>query len=70
MWAGLLTFTAFVVWGITGIYAIFLPAPGEYKPAEISEETQFPFEAPGNLDDKELAKRIYEAAELKMEGGH
>lgn len=70
MWAGLLTFTAFVVWGITGIYAIFLPAPGEYQPADVAEETQFPFEAPGNLDDKELAKRIYEAAELKMAGGH
>ncbi len=70
MWAGLLTFTAFVVWGITGIYAIFLPAPGEYQPADVAEETQFPFEAPGNLDDKELAKRIFDAADLKMAGGH
>ena len=70
MWAGLLTFTAFVVWGITGIYAIFLPAPGEYQPPEVAEETQFPFEAPGNLDDKELAKRIFDAADLKMAGGH
>ena len=70
MWAGLLTFTVFVVWGITGIYAIFLPAPGEYQPADVAEETQFPFEAPGNLDDKELAKRIFDAADLKMAGGH
>jgi hypothetical protein len=70
IWAGLLTFTAFVVWGITGIYAIFLPAPGQHQPPEISAETEFPFEAPGDLDDKQLAKRIFAAAELKMAGGH
>ena len=70
MWSGLLTFTAFVVWGITGINAVFLPAPGEYKPPEVSRTQEFPFEGPGNLDDKELAKRVYEAAELKMAGGH
>lgn len=70
MWSGLLTFTAFVVWGITGIYAVFLPAPGEWKPPEVSSEREFPFEAPGNLDDKELSKRVFEAADLKMAGGH
>ncbi len=70
MWSGLLTFAAFVVWGITGINAVFLPAPGDYKPPEISGEYEFAFEAPGNLDDKELAKRIYESADLKMAGGH
>ena len=70
MWSGLLTFTAFVVWGITGIYAIFLPAPGEWKPPEVSSRREFSFAAPGNLDDKELAKRVFGAAELKMAGGH
>ena len=70
MWAGLLTYTAFVVWGITGIYAIVLPTPGRHKPPEVARETEFPFEAPSNLDDKELAKRIFDAAQLKMAGGH
>ena len=70
MWSGLLTFTAFVVWGVTGINAVFLPAPDQYKPPEISREHEFAFEAPGNLDDKELANRIFDAADLKMAGGH
>ena len=70
MWSGLLTFTAFVVWGITGIHAIFLPAPGEWKPPEVSSRQEFELEAPGNLDDKEMDKRIFEAADLKMAGGH
>ena len=69
-WSGLLTFSAFVVWGVTGIYAIFLPAPGEWKPPPVSSERSFPYEAPGDLDDRELAKRIFEAAELTMAGGH
>jgi len=69
-WSGLLTFTAFIVWGITGIHAVFLPAPGEWKPPEVSSTQEFPYEAPGSADDKELAKRIYAAAELKMSGGH
>ena len=36
MYAGLLTFTAFVVWGVIGIYAVFLPGPGNHQPPEIS----------------------------------
>lgn len=69
MWSGLLTFTAFVVWGITGIHAVFLPRPGDYRPPEVSSERVFAFEAPGNLDDKELADRVFAAADLKMAGG-
>lgn len=69
-WSGLLTFTAFVVWGITGIDAIFLPAPDEWKPPEVSSRREFSFATPGNLDDKALAKQVYEAAELKMSGGY
>ena len=36
MYAGLLTFTAFVVWGVTGIHAVFLAPPGGYVPPENS----------------------------------
>ena len=70
MYAGLLSFMAFVVWGVTGIEAVFLPRPGEWQPAPVSSQKEFPFEGPGNLDDKELAKAIYEAANLAMRGGY
>lgn len=70
MYAGLLTFTAFVVWGLTGIHAVTLPPPGGYTPPEISSEREMPFVSPGDLDDKEQARRIYEAAEIPLAGGH
>ncbi len=70
MYAGLLTYTAFVVWGVTGIHAVFLPAPGGYTPPEISSEREMPFRSPANLDDKQLAKRIYETADFPLAGGH
>jgi len=70
MYAGLLSFMAFVVWGVTGIDAIFLPRPGEWQPPLISGHAEFPFEGGGNLDDKKLAKAIYEAANLAMRGGY
>ena len=56
--------------GLTGIYAIFLPPPGHWKPPEVSSEREFAYEAPGNMDDRELAKLIFEAADMKMAGGH
>lgn len=70
MYAGLLTFTAFVVWGVIGIYAVFLPGPGNYQPPEISSIQEIPFEAPGDLDDTELARLIYETVDIPLAGGH
>lgn len=70
MWSGLLSFTAFVVWGVAGVHAVFLPGPGNYQPPEVSATTEIPFEAPGGLDDKALAKLIYENMDLPMSGGH
>jgi len=70
MYAGLLSFMAFVVWGVTGIEAVFLPRPGEWQPAPVSSQKEFQFEGGGNLDDKKLAKAIYEAANLAMRGGY
>jgi hypothetical protein len=69
MYAGLLSFMAFVVWGITGIHAVFLPPPDGYEPPEVAAEQHIPFEAPGDLDDRELAKLIYETADLPLAGG-
>jgi hypothetical protein len=70
MYAGLLTFTAFVVWGITGVYAIFLPPPGGYQPPEVAETEERPFEAPGDMEDRDLAKHIYDTLNLSLAGGH
>lgn len=70
MYAGLLAFTSMVVWGITGIEAVFLPMPGEYQPPDVSSVEEIPFEAPGDLDDKALAKHVYNSIELPLRGGH
>ena len=70
MYAGLLTFTAFVVWGVTGIHAVFLPPPDGYAPPEISSEREIPFRAPGHLNDIELAKHIFETVDIALAGGH
>jgi uncharacterized iron-regulated membrane protein len=70
MYAGLLSFMAFVVWGVTGTQAVFLPKPGEWQPPPVSGEKEFRFESGGNLDDKTLAKAVFQAAELAMVGGY
>lgn len=68
MYAGLLTFTAFVVWGITGIHAVFLE-PGEFQPPPVSSEREFSYQAAGTLDDPQLAKAIAAVAEIPLMGG-
>jgi len=70
MYAGLLTFSALFVWGLTGIHAVFLPPPGGYAPPEISETVEVPLEAPGDLDDKALARHIYDNLDIPLRGGH
>jgi hypothetical protein len=69
MYAGLLTFTAFVVWGITGVHGAFTPPPGGFTPPEISSVKEVPFQADSSLDDKELAKAIFEAIQIPLAGG-
>ena len=69
MYAGLLTFTALLVWGFTGIHAVFLPSPGNWPVPADTGERNVAFEAPGDLDDEQLAKRIFEAAAIPMAGG-
>ena len=65
-YAGLLSFTALVVWGLTGIRAVFLPVPGEWQPLKVSQQKEIRFEAPGNLDDRDLALRIFSIADIPM----
>lgn len=68
MWAGLFTFTAFVVWGVTGIHAIFLPSPGNWKEPEPAEIRDIAWKAPGNLDDKALSEAAVKASGLRTVG--
>ena len=70
MYAGLFSFMAFVIWGVTGILAVFLPPPGEWRPPAITMQREFPFVVAENMDDKEVAREIYAAAGLTMAGGY
>ena len=69
MYAGLLTFMAFVAWGVTGVHAVFLPKPGEFTPPPISSVREVPYQAAGDLDDRELAKAIFETIDIPLAGG-
>ncbi|MDZ4796981.1 MAG: PepSY domain-containing protein [Bryobacteraceae bacterium] len=69
MYSGLLTFTAFVVWGITGVHAVFLPAPGQFTPPPVSSVREISFRAAGNLDDRKLAQAIFDAVDIPLAGG-
>jgi hypothetical protein len=70
MYAGLLTFTSFMVWGIIGVYGAFAPGPGNYQPPEVSETREVAFDAPGDLDDRELARLIFDTIDIPLRGGH
>jgi hypothetical protein len=69
MYSGLLTFSAFVIWGVTGVHAVFLAPPGEYQPPPISSVREIPYKAAGGLDDQQLAKAIFEVVAIPMSGG-
>ena len=49
MYAGLLTFSALVVWGLTGIHGAFLPHPDAYQPPAVSATREVSLRAPGAL---------------------
>jgi hypothetical protein len=69
MYSGLLTFTAFVVWGVTGVHAVFLPRPGEFQPPPVSSLREIPYQAAGDLDDKQLAEAIFDTIAIPLAGG-
>jgi hypothetical protein len=69
MYSGLLTFTAFVVWGVTGVHAVFLPPAGQYTPPPVSSVQEIPFREAGSLDDQTLARSIYEKVRIPLAGG-
>jgi hypothetical protein len=69
MYSGLLTFTAFIVWGVTGVHAVFLPPPDQYKPPPVSSVQEIPFQTAGSLDDEQLARAIFDAISIPLAGG-
>jgi hypothetical protein len=66
MYAGLFAFTAFVVWGLTGITAAFLPAPGASESDPVVRTKEVAFRAPDGVDDRALARLVYDAADVAM----
>lgn len=67
MYAGLLSFTAFVVYGLTGLYVTVRPAPAD-RPAWPTTSQTLPFESPGGMTDKQLADHILSALDLPQAG--
>ena len=63
MYAGLLSFTAFIVWGIVGVGATFLPAPGTRTP-RAPEVRTIPFPVSGTATDQQLTNAMIEASRL------
>ncbi len=68
MWAGLLTYTAMIVWGVTGIHAVFLPSPDNWRQPEPTQVRMVPWQAPGDADDKALSELVVAASGLKSVG--
>lgn len=68
MYAGLLTYTAFIVWGVTGIHAVFLPAADNWKEPLPTEVREVSWKAPANLDDKALSVAATAASGLRSIG--
>jgi hypothetical protein len=66
MYAGLLSLTAFVVWGVAGVHGAFLPAPGQSRLPAPTGTRVIPYDAPGDLDDPALARRIFEVSGVTM----
>jgi len=64
MYAGLFSFTAFIVYGISGLYAT-VPIGRRADPAGTREVR---FAAPGNVGDKELADHVYRTLDLPLTG--
>lgn len=65
IYAGLLSFTAFVVYGIAGIRATLIEAPDDRRPNP-SDVREIVFDVPGDLSDKALADRIHAELDLPL----
>ncbi len=62
-YSGLLSYAAFTVWGIVGIWASFLPPIGERRPGE-PEVRSIEFQVDGSATDQEVADAMIVASGL------
>ena len=63
IYAGLLSFTGFTVWGIVGIWISFQPPPGERRPPERQIRT-IDFQVDGSATDQEISDAMIVASGL------
>ena len=67
MYAGLLSFTALIVYGISGLYSTSQPSWGE-RPYPQTAFREVPFDFPQDASDKELADAIYYKLDMPLTG--
>jgi hypothetical protein len=59
-YAGLLSFSILVVFGVVGVWAALRPAP-EQRPRPVVVERDVPYTPPPNITDRELADDVWRA---------
>lgn len=67
MYAGLFSFTALIMYGLTGLIDVVRPPWQEREKPPTTEEL-VAFEAPTDLDDMAMAQLIYETLDLPLTG--
>lgn len=67
MYAGLFTFTALIVYGLSGLIDSALPAWSERQAPPATEQYKL-FAAPSSVSDKELADLVYAELDLPLSG--
>jgi uncharacterized iron-regulated membrane protein len=67
MYAGLFTFTALIVYGLSGLIDSSLPAWSE-RQAPPTTEQYVPFTTPVGVSDKQLADMVYAELDLPLSG--
>lgn len=67
MYAGLLSFTALIVYGVAGLYSTSQPSWAE-RPYPETTIREVRFEFPGDVSDKELADAIYHRLDMPLTG--
>lgn len=65
MYAGLLTFNALVVYGISGLWATFQPAPDQRTRPAASVRYQL-YTPPAGLTDKQVADHVYHTLRIPL----
>jgi hypothetical protein len=58
IYAGLLSFTILLIFGLVGVTAVLLPPPPERKQPDFIGRTE-PFAVPANASDEELAQAVW-----------